>query len=90
MLGTYQVCKKCDGTLKYIREEEFIAFADIPRRTRNEFPSKWCGGWDTENHNTTDTIIYLVVSKDNDLVETNIMKFCRACFLEYANDDTFK
>lgn len=86
-LGTFQVCAKCNGVLTYIKEEEFVAFADIPEKVKAEFIPKLCGGWLEDSHLTEDTMIYVLAVRAHGIELTNIFKFCRACFLQYANDE---
>lgn len=87
VLGTFQVCEKCNGVLTYIKEEEFVAFADIPEKVKAELVPKLCGGWQDESHLIDDNIIYLLAVRAHGIEVTNIFKFCRACFLQYANDE---
>ena len=87
VLGTYQVCKKCDGTLKYIREEEFIAYTDISAKVQAELVPNLCAGWINDYHIIEGKVIYLLAVKADGAELTNLFKFCRSCFLDYANSE---
>lgn len=87
VMGTFYICEKCNGVINFVLENEHLDEELIPQNVRNELPT-YCGGWDTIKHIVEEPLIFLITDKEDAVVVSNIMYFCRSCLLEYMNDET--
>lgn len=85
-MGSFHICEKCSGIVKFVVENEYLDENIIPQDVRSELPRN-CGGWDTPHHITEEPIIYLLCDKTAQISVGNIIYFCRSCLLEYMNDE---
>jgi len=85
-IGLFNVCVACSAKLNEVLNSTHIEFEDIPEKEQKEF-TPGCHGWEKGNHLTDEKLIFVLDSEDDEIIERNIMVFCRSCFIDYVNDD---